>query len=233
MAFRPASGAIDLNPQQVEINHLLTNKLASVYRLWGYEEVSPPRVERLLTLTAAGAIASRDIVKLVSDEPLGLRPELTASIARAACTRLSQRPRPLRLWASGTVFESRESPESGLIIEENLQSGIELFGIKGIEAERELLYILLQAHRQLALPESLRPTLLIGHTSLMELILKPFDPSYRERIKDCLTNYNLIQLRDLDIETSEKELLMQIQSSRGIPTNVLNYLQKHYGMKSQ
>ena len=45
----------------------------------------------------------------VADEPLGLRPEMTASIARAACTRLAEKPRPLRLWAAGTVFESKVS----------------------------------------------------------------------------------------------------------------------------
>ena len=123
MALQPASGARDLNPKQVETNHLLSKKLAEVYRLWGYEEVSPPRVERLETLMAGGAIESNDIVKLVADEPLGLRPEMTASIARAACTRLAERPRPLRLTATGTVFESRESIEGGICIEENLQCG--------------------------------------------------------------------------------------------------------------
>ena len=73
------------------------------------------------TLMAGGAIASRDIVRLVADDPLGLRPEMTASIARAACTRLATRPRPMRLWASGTVFRSRAADEGGQCIEENLQ----------------------------------------------------------------------------------------------------------------
>ena len=107
MALQPASGARDLNPQQVEHNQVLRERLAAVFRSWGYEEVWPPQVERMDTLKAGGGIDSSDIVRLVADEPLGLRPELTASIARAATTRLSQRPRPLRLWSSGTVFESR------------------------------------------------------------------------------------------------------------------------------
>ena len=86
MALQPAAGAKDLNPRQVETNRQLTERLASVYRLWGYDEVSPPRVERLATLMAGGAIDSSDIVRLVADDPLGLRPEMTASIARAACS---------------------------------------------------------------------------------------------------------------------------------------------------
>ena len=142
MALQPAAGARDLNPQQVESNQQLSKKLADVYRIWGYEEVSPPRVERLETLMAGGAINSKDIVRLVADEPLGLRPEMTVSIARAACTRLAKKPRPLRLWTSGTVFQSKESVEGGLCIEENLQSGVELFGVKSISGEMELLSLL-------------------------------------------------------------------------------------------
>ena len=166
MALQPASGAKDLNPKQVETNHLLSKKLSEVYRLWGYEEVSPPRVERLSTLIAGGAISIDEIVKLVADEPLGLRPEMTASIARAACTRLSGRQRPLRLSATGTVFESRKSVEGAVSIEENLQSGVELFGLKGIGAEIELLSLILDSLERLGL-ENMKPTLLIGHTSLM------------------------------------------------------------------
>ena len=72
MALQPAAGARDLNPRQVDANRQLSEKLAGVFRMWGYDEVSPPRVERLDTLMAGGAIASSDIVRLVADEPLGL-----------------------------------------------------------------------------------------------------------------------------------------------------------------
>ena len=52
MALQPAAGARDLNPRQVETNRNLTERLARVFRLWGYDEVSPPRVERMKTLMA-------------------------------------------------------------------------------------------------------------------------------------------------------------------------------------
>ena len=109
MALQPAAGARDLNPREVDGNRWLCDQLAEVYRLWGYAEVSPPLVERLETLEAGGGINDRELVRLAADEPLGLRPEMTASIARAACTRLASRPRPLRLWSSGTVFRSAPS----------------------------------------------------------------------------------------------------------------------------
>ena len=56
MTLQPASGARDLNPQQVRKNHLIASKLSSLYQLWGYERISPPHIERLDTLMAAGGI---------------------------------------------------------------------------------------------------------------------------------------------------------------------------------
>ena len=59
MALQPASGARDLNPQQVEHNKALRERLAEVYRCWGYEEVSPPQVERMETLKAGGGLTAQ------------------------------------------------------------------------------------------------------------------------------------------------------------------------------
>ena len=229
MALQPAAGARDLNPQQVERNHLLSTQLSEVYRLWGFEEVSPPRVERMPTLMAGGAIDASDIVRLVADEPLGLRPEMTASIARAASTRLAQKPRPLRLWSTGTVFESKESVEGGLCIEENLQSGVELFGLKGISAEMELLSLLLDSMEKLHLKNEFKPKLLIGHTSLMEIILAPIAKELRDFVKKALINYNCLAIEGLDISKEQKDSLIKIQQVRGLPTDIITYLESYFG----
>ncbi len=224
MTFQPAAGARDLNPQQVERNQVLSERLASVYRVWGYEEVAPPRVERMSTLKAGGGIDSKDIVRLVAGEPLGLRPEMTASIARAACTRLANRPRPLRLWAVGTVFESKESVDGGISIEENLQSGVELFGVHDIAAEMELLSLLLETMEALELKENLGTSLLIGHTSLMNLILKPFCKVQREIVKKALINYDRLTIETLEIDKEVKNILLSVQECRGYPIDVLTDL---------
>ena len=56
MALQPAAGAKDLNPREVERNRQISDQLAAVYRLWGYQEVAPPSFERLDTLEAGGGI---------------------------------------------------------------------------------------------------------------------------------------------------------------------------------
>ena len=228
MALQPASGVRDLNPQQVRRNHELRETLAEVFRLWGYEEVSPPRVERMDTLKAGGAIDSRDIVRLVADEPLGLRPEMTASIARAACTRFQDRQRPLRLWSHGTVFESRQADEGGLCIEENLHCGVELFGANGVEAELELLTLLMASLRALRLPLNDPPRLLIGHTGLMQLLLRDVDRQQHQGLRSCLTRLDRLELQERLSHQPQHAHLLQWLDRRGSPEGVITQLQEAF-----
>ncbi len=232
MALQPATGARDLNPKQVQQNQHLREQLATVYRHWGYDEVSPPQVERLDTLMAGGAIASHDVVRLVADDPLGLRPEMTASIARAACTRLKDRPRPLRLCACGTIFESRTAEEGGLCIEEKLHSGVELFGVKDLAAELELLTLLLEAMNALSLLGEHQPKLLIGHTALMELVLAPFEQPMREDIRTCLIQYDRLGLEAMGLDSSDLKRLVNLLDCRGTPKTILDLLGEHFGSQT-
>ena len=232
MGLQPAAGARDLNPQQVEVNHQLREKLANVYRLWGYDEVSPPRVERIDTLMAGGAIDSRDIVRLVAGDPLGLRPEMTASIARSASNRLSERPRPLRLWASGTVFESHLADGGGISIEENLQSGVELFGVLDISAEMELLSILIEAVQKLELKSEHKPTLLVGHTGLLDLILSQCNPHKLDAIRAALIRFDRFALQELNLPSKEYDQLIKVLEIRGTPKTVTDYLVKEFQLSS-
>ena len=228
MALQPASGVRDLNPQQVQRNHELRETLAGVFRLWGYEEVAPPRVERMDTLKAGGAIDSRDIVRLVADEPLGLRPEMTASVARAACTRFQDRQRPLRLWSHGTVFEGRQADEGGLCIEENLHCGVEMFGASGEEAELELLSLLMASLKALQLPVSQPPRLLIGHTGLMQMLLQNIPPKEQHAYRSCLTRLDRLELQQMLNSQPEHAHLLNWLDRRGAPQDVIRDLQKAY-----
>ena len=227
--MQPVSGARDLNPQQVEINHLVSNKLSTVFKLWGYEEISPPYIERLETLMAGDAIANKDILKVVADEPLGLRPEMTASISRVASTRLKGRPRPLRLWTKGTIFKNKKSGDEGINIEENEQIGIELFGVKSISAEIELLSLLLESLKTLNISKTLQPTLLIGHTELMQLILSRYESKNRNEIKNLLINLDQIGINNFISDKNIKVELSKVNKCRGLPKDVLTELSQIYG----
>ena len=229
MTLQPASGARDLNPQQVKKNDLIASKLSSLYQLWGYERISPPHIERLDTLMAAGGISSNEILKIVSDEPLGLRPEITASIVRAASTRFNEYERPLRFWSTGTSFKCNQSLDGGIDIEESFQSGVELIGTKAINAEIELLSLLIESLKVIEIDQKYKMTLLIGNTYLLELILSSLDSNNIEQIKDIFCDLDYIGLSKLNVQEEQRLFIKKIMNMRGDPENILTSLKNIYG----
>ena len=229
MTLQPASGARDLNPQQVKKNHLIASKLSSLYQLWGYVRISPPHIERLETLMAAGGISNDEILKIVSDEPLGLRPEMTASIVRAASSRFNEYERPLRFWSTGTSFKCNEGIDGGIDIEESFQSGVELIGAKEINAEIELLSLLIESLKIIEIDQEYKTTLLIGNTYLMKLILSSIDIKNIDKIKKILIDLDYISLNNLDLKEEQKQFIKKIMDMRGDPEKILKSLKKIYG----
>lgn len=233
MALQPAAGARDLHPREVDRNRQLADQLAAVYRLWGYQEVSPPSIERLDTLEAGGGIAEQELVRLVSDEPLGLRPEMTASIARVACTRLALRPRPLRLWACGPVFLSSVSDSGGdsgsQRISEQLQSGVELLGVIGRAADAELLRLLLAALGALPLEADQKAQLLIGHHGILTALLAQVPQAQRQAARRALTGFDPLALAQLQLPAVLAASLQRLLRLRGEPTTVLYQLEQALG----
>ncbi len=229
MALQPAAGVRDLNPREVDRNRRLCELLAEVYRLWGYQEVAPPSIERLDTLEAGGAIEQRELVRLVADEPLGLRPELTASIARAASTRMADRPRPLRLWACGSTFRSAIGEGGGLRFGEELQSGVELLGVPSPAADTELMHLLLAAVATIGLRSEHRPTLLVGHHGLLNALLGQVPASQRGPVRAALTDFDPLLLQALPLAAGERQRLGALQALRGEPAQVLYQLEQWLG----
>lgn len=229
MALQPAAGARDLHPHEVDRNRQLVDQLAAVYRLWGYQQVSPPSIERLDTLAAGGGIAQQELVRLASDEPLGLRPEMTASIARAACTRLAGRPRPLRLWASGPVFLGSISDSGHQRISEQLQCGVELLGVPGRAADVELLRLLLASLAALPLQSDHQPRLLIGHHAILTALLAQVPQAQRQAARCALTGFDALALAQLPLPSGLGSSLQRLLRLRGEPTTVIYQLEQVLG----
>jgi len=229
MALQPAAGARDLNPGAVERNRCIREQLAAVYRLWGYQEVAPPTIERIDSLQAGGAIEGREILRLATDEPLGLRPELTAPITRAACSRLQGRPWPLRLWASGTLFRTSIADGGGQRIHEELQSGVELLGVASAAADQELLQLLLAAVTSLGLQPQHQPTLLVGHHGLLDALLDQVDGPERSAIRRALSSFDPLALEAIAMAAPQRQKLQALLGLRGEPERVLYQLEQWLG----
>jgi ATP phosphoribosyltransferase regulatory subunit len=228
MALQPAAGARDLNPREVEQNREICAALAVVYRLWGYQQVDPPTVERVDTLEAGGGIDTRELVLLASEERLGLRPELTASIARAASTRMAQRPRPLRLWTNGTIFRGSTGDSGQQRIHEQLQSGVELLGEASPAADVELISLLLAAAEKLELAGH-GPQLLIGHHGLLTALLADIPEIHRAATRRALTGFDPLELEAIPLGEPLLQRLRMVMRLRGGANEVLYALEQWLG----
>ena len=236
MALQPAAGTRDLNPREVVGNRWLSEQLGQVYRLWGYVEVSPPSVERLQTLEAGGRINDSEVLRLATDDPLGLRPEMTASIARAACTRMAELPRPLRLWSCGTVFRSVQSDTGQQRLEEQLQSGVELFGLANGNhsvADAELLRLLLTCLQTIGIGSEQRPKLLLGHHGVLSALLDQVPADQRTAVRQALVSFDPLALAKLELPQDQRRSLEQLMQLRGEPEAVLVQLKALLGPSRQ
>src|ERR1041385_1271722 len=103
----------DLLPAEAQVEADVTARLMGVLASHGYERVKPPLVEFEETLlSGAGAAMASDTFRTmdpVSHRMIGVRADMTPQVARIAATRLSHRPRPLRLSYAGQVLRVRGS----------------------------------------------------------------------------------------------------------------------------
>src|SRR5439155_1300192 len=128
-ALLPA-GLYDLLPPEAEIEAAVTARLMGVLAAHGYERVKPRLVEFEETLlSGAGAAMASDTFRTmdpISHHMIGVRADMTPQVARIAATRLSHKPRPLRLSYAGQVLRVKGSemrPERQVG-----QAGAELIG---------------------------------------------------------------------------------------------------------
>lgn len=127
----------------------LTTDMLEAIRPHGYDRVAPPLVEFEDSLVSrlAGA-ATQDLLRLIdplSQRTLAIRPDITAQVGRIAATRLSHRPRPLRLAYAGPVLRVRK-PQVGAS-REAMQLGAELIGSDHVRAVSEILMVALESLR--------------------------------------------------------------------------------------
>src|SRR5271154_5967218 len=153
-ALLPA-GLYDLLPPEAEIEAEVTARLMGVLGAHGYERVKPPLVEFEETLLSeAGAAMASDTFRTMdplSRRMIGVRADMTPQVARIAATRLSHRPRPLRLSYAGQVLRVRGSqmrPERQFG-----QAGAELMGAEGPAADVEVIAVAAEALLGVGVPD--------------------------------------------------------------------------------
>ena len=213
----------------VKNNSNIISNLNNIYKLWGYEEVSPSFINTLETIKGRGVIDENEVIGIVSNNSLCLRPEMTTSIVKLSSTRLINKKRPIRLFTNGMVFDKKLNNKNSFKLQEKLQSGIELIGYDTNYPEIEVINILFDAIDHINLKDSCNLFLLVSTTKIMDLILNKYKNNNIEEIKKSLVNFDQDKLSKLGIHEDDKYILKDLLFTRGEPIAILKKLKGIYG----
>lgn len=219
MVYQPPVGARDLFPLDVAQKRWIEERIQQVFHSWGYHRIITSTLERLDTLMAGGAIDPATVIQLQDPEGdlLGLRPELTASIARAAVTRMAGATYPQRLYYNANVFR-RAATGMHNRQQEFYQAGVELLGAGGVAADAEIILILAHCLRNLGLQGC---SLVLGEAELTRSLLSSFPAPLRKQIREAIAHLDRIALETLPISDELKERALFLIDLRGQPSDVL------------
>jgi ATP phosphoribosyltransferase regulatory subunit len=220
MIYQPPAGARDLLPLEVEQKRWINDRLQCQFQTWGYQRIVTSTLEWLDTLTAGGAIRPDKVIQLRNDgeHSLGLRPELTASIARAAVTRMAGNSDPQRLCYRANVFRNASGGHHGRQLE-FYQAGVELLFAGGVLADAETILLLAECLHDLGIPDW---SILLGEAGLTRSLLAVFPPAIRTAVRTCIANLDRITLESLELDANLKEQALILFDLRGNPTEVLS-----------
>lgn len=155
----------DILPSAARQLESAKEQLLALYRVHGYELVCPPLLEysqSLLTRIDEGlSLKTIRVVDQLSGRQLGLRADITPQVARIDAHLLSANSGLNRLCYAGSVLHAR--PDGFLSTREPLQIGAELYGHAGIDADIELIDLMLKS---LAIVNVSAPTLSLGHIGI-------------------------------------------------------------------
>ncbi|MEB3336929.1 MAG: ATP phosphoribosyltransferase regulatory subunit [Leptolyngbyaceae bacterium] len=219
MVYQPPIGARDLLPLDVAQKRWIENRLQQVFQGWGYHRIITSTLERLDTLMAGGAIQRSTVIQLqdAEDEVLGLRPELTASIARAAVTRMAGATLPQRLYYNANIFR-RAQVGGHNRQQEFYQAGVELLGSDGLVADAEILLLLAACLQGLGLNHW---HLVLGEAGLTRSLLSPFPDALQAPIRSAIAHLDRITLENLPLSPELRDRALFLLDLRGKPEDVL------------
>lgn len=219
MVYQTPAGARDLLPLEVAQKHWIEGRVEQVFQRWGYHRIITSTVEQLDTLMAGGAIAQDRVIEVRpgGSQRLGLRPELTASIARAAVTRMAQLSYPQRLYYTANVFRQTERSSQGGQ-QEFYQSGVELLGAADANADAEVLLLLAECLSSLNLQDW---GLVLGDAQLTQALLRPFPPEVRPQVRQAIAQLDRVALEQLSLPNALHQRALTLFDLRGQPETVL------------
>lgn len=171
--------------------------LHDILRVYGYQDIQTPTFEYFdVFRKEIGTISSRELYKFFDRDgnTLVLRPDITPSIARAAATLFETEEFPVRLCYIGNTFINHSSYQGRL--KENTQLGAELIGADCIEADVEMLAMLVDGLKKAGLKEF---QVNIGHVDFIQGLMDAtgLEEEEKNEVHDLITNRNYFGVEEI------------------------------------
>ncbi|BAY17475.1 ATP phosphoribosyltransferase regulatory subunit [Nostoc sp. HK-01] len=219
MVYQPAAGARDLLPLDVAQKRWIEDRLQQVFHRWGYHKIITSTLERMDTLMAGEAIQRQMVIQLQNseNEELGLRPELTASIARAVVTRMEAVTYPQRLYYHANVFrhiwENRHNRQ-----QEFYQAGVELLGVGGLRANAEVLLLVGNCLDALGLRDW---QIVLGEAGITRSLLQAFPANLQAKVRQAIAHLDRVTIDTLPLSEDLRDRARIMLDLRGKSQDVL------------
>ncbi len=211
-------GTKDYLPKLARKKRYLEERLDQSFKRWGYQEIITPTFEFYDILSAGTDGLQTKMYKFFNrkGEIMALRPEMTASIARIAATKLRDAILPLRLSYQSNVFRY-EMPRAGRY-REFYQAGIELLGVSSPMGDAEVIAMAAQALAHSGLNNF---KIDIGDVDYFTGIMKEakINEELQVKIRTALSKKNIVQLESLleetELNSKQKDAILAAQDLRG------------------
>lgn len=212
-------GTRDLLFNDCLARRVVENKLADLFKGFGYSEVVTPGIEFYDLFSGSSRNFQQESMYKLTDSKgrlIAMRPDSTIPIARLASTRLKDAKLPLRLYYNQTIYENNALLKGRS--DEFVQAGTELIGGENIKrADYEALCMAVEA---LAEFDKANFRLEIGHIGYFKELVQRLDVDdrVREEIRLLISAKNYPALNDLLDEVGDNQI-----------TNALKQLPRLFG----
>lgn len=145
-------GMQDTLPSECRAKRMLESELRELFTRWGYQEIETPILEYYEALSdETWGFRPEHVWKTFDQEGqiLAVRPDSTMPAARLAAGRLKDQQLPLRLCYLQNACKYERDTLS--MLSEQTQAGVELMGVKGPEADAEVIALAVESLRSVGI----------------------------------------------------------------------------------
>ena len=217
-------GVRDIYGSEYADKLLVEKRLHKVIYGYGYEDIQTPTFEYFDVFSKeVGTIPSKELYKFFDKEgnTLVLRPDFTPSIARCAAKYFCDEQIPIRFAYQGNTFTNTSNLQGKL--KEVTQMGAELIGDASVEADAEMISLVIEALKASGLE---RFQVSIGQVEYFKGLCEEagLDEQTEMDLRACISGKNYFAAQDLinerEVKEPYREILLKVADMFGNMTSL-------------